>query len=65
MDQGIKAAELVALITEQPWQQIVGPPKQKGSGGWVIPTKYVFATWPHDEIPHAHSVYGRGTIKTD
>jgi hypothetical protein len=57
MDQRTEAAELAKLIATEPWQEIVGPPKKKENGGWFIPTKHVFATWPHDVIPHAHSVY--------
>jgi hypothetical protein len=57
MDQAAQAAELAKLIAAEPWQEITGPPKKKGNGGWFVPTKHVFATWPHDDIPHAHSVY--------
>jgi hypothetical protein len=57
MDQEAEAAEVAQLIAAEPWQEVTGPLKKKGNGGWFIPTKYVFATWPHDEIPHVHSVY--------
>jgi hypothetical protein len=58
MDEPTEAEKLAELIANQPWQEIVGPPRKKKSGGWLIPSKHgVFATWPHDEIPHVHSIY--------
>jgi hypothetical protein len=57
LDQEPEASRLAELIAAEPWQEIVGPPRKKGNGGWYIPTTHVFATWPHDEIPQTHSVY--------
>jgi hypothetical protein len=56
-DQWTEAANVAKLIAAQPWQEVVGPPVKKKIGGFYIPTKHVFATWPHDEIPQAHSIY--------
>jgi hypothetical protein len=57
VDQSTEADSVAKLIAAKPWQIIVGPPVKKKARGWLIPSKYVFATWPHDDIPHTHSIY--------
>jgi hypothetical protein len=58
MGEPTEAEKVAELIANEPWQEIVGPPRKKKSGGWLIPAKHgVFATWPHVEIPHVHSIY--------
>lgn len=57
MDQPTETGNIAKLIAAEPWQIVVGPPVKKKTGGWLIPSKHVFATWPHDDIPHAHSIY--------
>ena len=57
MDQSTEADNVAKLIAAEPWQIAVGPPVKKKTGGWLIPSKHVSATWPHDEIPHVHSIY--------
>jgi len=57
VDQSTEADNVAKLIAAEPWQIVVGPPVKKKTGGWLIPSKHVFATWPHDDIPHAHSIY--------
>jgi hypothetical protein len=57
VDQSTEADNVAELIAAEPWQIVVGPPVKKKTGGWLIPSKHVFVTWPHDDIPHAHSIY--------
>ena len=57
MDEPTEADKVAVLIATEPWQVTVGPPVKKKTGGWLIPSQHVFATWPHDNIPHAHSIY--------
>jgi hypothetical protein len=57
MDKPTEADKVAVLIATEPWQVTVGPPVKKKTGGWLIPSQHVFATWPHDDIPHAHSIY--------
>jgi hypothetical protein len=57
MEEQTEADIVAKLIAAEPWQIIVGPPVKKKTGGWLVPTKHLFATWPHEEIPHTHSIY--------
>lgn len=52
-----EAVNTAKIIAERPWQELVGSPVKNTAGGWQLPTKFVVALWPFEQLPDVHSVY--------